>query len=89
MPLTPELIEAYEQALYVLDAGPVLRIGERSPALERLLADCGVATAAFVTAANPRGEERPPEANRTAMEALRVSLEQPWLAGEGRDPAGR
>jgi predicted nucleic acid-binding protein len=89
MPLTPQLIEAYEQALYALDAGPVLRIGARSPELDRLLAERGAATAAFVTAANPRGEQCAPEANARAMAALRAALEQPWLAGEGRDPAGR
>ena len=89
MPLTPQLIEAYEQALYVLDAGPVLRIGARSSELDRLLDEHGARAAAFVTAANPRGEERPSEANAAAMAALRASLGRPWLAGDGRDPAGR
>jgi putative PIN family toxin of toxin-antitoxin system len=89
MPLTPELIQAYEQAFYALDAGPVLRIGAHSAELDRLLEAHGAATAAFVTAANPRGEERANAANESAMAALRASLSWPWLPGEGRDPAGR
>ena len=89
MPLTPDLIEAYEQACYALEAGPVLRIGAHSAALDRLLEAHGAATAAFVTAANPRGEERANAANEAAMAALRASLRWPWLPGEGRDPAGR
>src|SRR5262245_9297562 len=89
MSLTPQLIEAYEQALYTLDAGPVLRIGVQNPELDHLLDTHGAVTAAFVTAANPRGEERRTEENAAAMAALRASLVQPWLSGEGRDPAGR
>lgn len=88
MPLTPALIEAYKSALYVLEAGPVLRIGVRSDALDRLLDLHGAATAAFVTAANPRGEERANAANEAAMAALRASLAWRSLPGEGRDPAG-
>src|SRR5262245_46636383 len=89
MSLTPQLIEAYEQALYALDAGPVLRIGVQDPELDHLLDMHGAVTAAFVTAANPRGEARPTVENAAAMAALRASLEWPGLAGEGRDPAGR
>jgi putative PIN family toxin of toxin-antitoxin system len=89
MPLTPQLIEAYEKALYSVENGPVLRIGERSAALERLLEEHGAHTAAFVTAANPRGEPQSQAANERAMTALRDSLKWPWLAGEGRDPQGR
>jgi uncharacterized protein len=89
MPIHPELIDSYERALYALDAGPVLRIGVGDAGLDRLLEAHGVARAAFVTAANPRGEERSHAANEAAMAALRSSLAWPWLAGEGRDPAGR
>lgn len=89
MPLTPELIQAYERAAYVLDAGTVLRIGSRSGDVDRLLQAHGAASAAFVTAANPRGEERASAANEAAMAELRASLAWPWLSGEGRDPAGR
>jgi len=89
MPLTPALIESYERALYALDSGTVLRIGVHSPDLDRLLATRGASTAAFVTAANPRGEARDCAANDAAMAALRASLALPWLPGEGRDPEGR
>jgi putative PIN family toxin of toxin-antitoxin system len=89
MPLTPELIQAYERASYALDSGVVLRIGVRDPDLDRLLEAHGATTAAFVTAANPRGEARPRAENEAAMAALRASLAQPWLPGEGRDPEGR
>ena len=89
MPLTPELIEAYESAVYVLDAGTVVRIGSHSADIDQLLQAHGVASAAFVTAANPRGEERASAANEVAMAELRGSLAWPWLPGEGRDPAGR
>lgn len=89
MPLTPELIGAYERALYALDSGVVLRIGVRDPGLDRLLEAHGARTAAFVTAANPRGEVRPPAENEAAMRALRTSLALRSLPGEGRDPQGR
>ena len=89
MPFTPERIEAYEQALYALEAGPVLRIGAHSPDLDRLLEAHGAASAAFVTAANPRGEAGAASANEAAMAALRASLAWRSLPGEGRDPAGR
>jgi uncharacterized protein len=89
MPLTPALIESYERALYALDSGAVLRIGVRDPDLDRLLEGRGATSAAFVTAANPRGEARPRAENEAATAALRASLALPWLAGEGRDPEGR
>ena len=89
MPLTPQLIEAYEKALYAVQGGPVLRIGERSAGLETLLDLQGDASAAFITAANPRGEQRSHAANEAAMSALCASLAWPYLPGEGRDPEGR
>jgi uncharacterized protein len=89
MPLTPDLIDAYEGALYALEAGPVLRVGEPSAELERLLDVHNATSAAFVTAANPRGEQRSHAENARAMAALRAALALPCLAGEGRDPEGR
>jgi putative PIN family toxin of toxin-antitoxin system len=89
MPLTPELIDAYENAVYAVEGGPLLRIGEKSAALERLLESRGVESAAFVTAANPRGEPRSHAANEAAMAALRATLRWPHLPGEGRDPEAR
>jgi putative PIN family toxin of toxin-antitoxin system len=89
MPLTPQIIEAYEKALYVVQGGPVLRIGERSAELEAWLDTQAAATAAFITAANPRGEQSSHAANEAAMSALHASLAWPYLPAEGRDPEGR
>jgi putative PIN family toxin of toxin-antitoxin system len=89
MPLDPRLIAAYEKALYTVLDGPVLRIGQRNPALESLLDAQGATTAAFITAANPRGEPRSHAANEQAMAELRGALSWPFLPGEGRDPEGR
>jgi uncharacterized protein len=89
VPLTPQLIAAYETALYAIADGPVLRIGERNAALDGLLAQRAVASAAFITAANPRGEPRSDAENEAAMASLRASLSWPYLEGEGCDPEGR
>lgn len=89
MPLTPQLVEAYENALYAIEAGPVLRIGEHSAALDRLLDVHGATTAALVTAANPRGAARSHAENDAALAALKSTLAGPWLPAEGRDAAGR
>ena len=94
MPLTPQLIEAYQNALYAVEAqGPVLRIGEPNAALERLFQERGATTAAFVTAANPGGVARSHAENEAAMAALEAELRAeprwPWLRGEGRDSAGQ
>jgi putative PIN family toxin of toxin-antitoxin system len=93
MPLTPQLLEAYETALYEVEAGPRLRIGEPNAALEHLLDAHGVTTAAFVTAANPGGVARSEAENDAATaaleEELRTAMRLPWLRGESRDDAGQ
>jgi putative PIN family toxin of toxin-antitoxin system len=86
MTLTPDLVQAYERALYAVEGGPVLRIGVWDPALERLLDAHGAGTAAFVTAANPRGRPASAGANETSIAKLRASVAYPFLPGEGRDP---
>jgi uncharacterized protein len=58
MPLTPDILRAYEEALYEAGDGLVLRIGEANAALERLMREHHAETAAFVTAANPHGMQR-------------------------------
>ena len=88
MPLTPQLIDSYREALYAVD-GLVLRIGAPSAELDTLLEAEGAASAAFLTAANPRGEQQSYAANEAAMQALRSSLTWPFREGEGRDPQGR
>ena len=88
MLLSPALIAAYQQAEYVVHGRCTLRIGRRSPALDALLDEHGAASAAFVTAANPRSEKRSEAENRAALAALEASLAWPFYRGEGRDPDG-
>ncbi len=67
----------------------VIRIGEPNAALDQLLD--AAATAAFLTAANPRSERRSDEENRRRTAELRQALSTAGhrhLEGEGRDPAG-
>jgi hypothetical protein len=93
MPVSPDLVSAYENADYVVFAEPefVLKIGEPSSRLDALLEAEGAATAAFVTAANPRSEPRPAPDNAAALSALDQIIAKvgyPWRAGEGREPDG-
>jgi hypothetical protein len=91
MPMTPELRTAYEQALYVVYGSPelVLRVGEPSEALDALMDEEGAESAAFLTAANPRGELQPQRENELSSAALHQALADAGyscLLGEGRDP---
>src|SRR6267378_1711961 len=91
---TPELIAAYQKALYVVFGRPdlVIRIGEPNPDLDELLEAEGAATAAYITAANPRGEAATPWKNEIANAALVQTQTQAGyrcFEGEGRDPQGR
>ena len=90
MALTPELVEAYRAADYVV-AGPqvVIRVGEPNAALDALLGAAGCA--AFLTAANPGSGRRDEEENRRLVADLANALDAAgWrrLEGEGRDRAG-
>lgn len=92
--VTPELIAAYEKALYVVFGKPelVLRIGEHSPDLDELLEAEGAGTAAYITAANPHGEPKTAWQNEIANAALVESMNKAGyrcFEGEGRDPAKR
>jgi hypothetical protein len=91
MALPPELIDAYENADYVVFTNPklVLRIGEPSPRLDALLEAEGATAAAYITAANPRSEPRTDAENRSAgatLDELLASAGYPRYAGEARDP---
>jgi uncharacterized protein DUF3293 len=93
VPLRPGLLAAYQKARYVVFGEPelVLRIGERNPDLDELLQAEGADTAAFVTAANPRGGARSAWENEIANAALVESQTAAGFAcypGEGRDPEG-
>ena len=89
--LDPELLAAYRGTDYVVLGEPelVLRIGELSPELDELLDAEGAASAAFITAANPRGERREPWYNEVANAALVKTQSEAGFRcfeGEGRAP---
>jgi len=91
--IEPRLLAAYLAAEYVVFTEPpiALRVGEASEALDALLEDSGADTAAFVTAANPRGVPADPEDNALSTEALLVAQREAGYAcipGAGRDPRG-
>ena len=93
MPITEEQLKAYRKADYVVfaDRKVVVRVGEPSAELDGLLRAEGATTAAFVTAANPRGELRSAEENGVANAALQnfiAAAGYPHYWGEGRDPLG-
>lgn len=93
MPPTQETIDAYRNADYVVfaDRTVVMRIGQPSAELDALIKAEGATTAAFVTAANPRGEKRSDEENGVANAALQsfvAAAGYPHFWGEGRDPFG-
>jgi len=98
MPLSPELLASYKNADYVVfghqRGSPelVIRVDRVNPALDELLTHNEAASAAFVTACNPRGEKKTYEENEAAAAALRASpalIGYAWFKGEGRDPEGR
>ena len=93
MPLPAKLLNAYENADYVLFTDPpiILKIGEPSRRLDALLEEEGANTAAFLTAANPRSKRKSPKENASALDTLDqliVAAGYPWRAGEGREPDG-
>jgi len=93
MPLSPEVAAAYENAQYVVFAERdiVLTIGRRSPELDALLDFHQAGTAAYVTAANPRGARRAEAENAAALSTLQdlvAAAGYPRYMGEGRDPRG-
>ena len=93
MPLTPELLDAYRNAEYVVFADPhvVIRVGEKNAQVDALIRAEGATTAAFVTAANARGESRSDMENGVANAALQnfvAAAGYPHFWGEGRDPGG-
>ncbi|GGE04602.1 hypothetical protein GCM10011515_25250 [Tsuneonella deserti] len=92
--LDASLIAAYRATDYHVFAEPpfVLRIGERSAALDDLLQRSGAAGAAFLTAWNPYSEQVPLGANMARQAELIRNLEArgwQYIPGEGRgaDPA--
>jgi hypothetical protein len=93
MSISSEQLEAYKKADYVVfaDRQVVVRLGEINPELDVLLDAEGATTAAFITAANPRGEKRSDIENGVANAALQSFVSAagyPHFWGEGRDPFG-
>jgi hypothetical protein len=69
----------YEATRYLVHhAGRTLdaRIGETSPALDALLAAENATVGTFITAANPRSEQRSQAENEAANRALAIELRQ-------------
>ena len=93
MPISPEQLDAYTKADYVVfsDRQVVLRVGKKNDQLDELINAEGAKTAAFVTAANPRGDKRSEKENGVANAALQSFVQAAGYThfwGEGRDPFG-
>ncbi len=88
-----QLRAAYRATDYVVLTGAgeiVARIGQPAPALDALLADQGVAAAAFLTAWNPASELADTAANRAAHARLRQAVAvYRTMPTEHRDPVGQ
>jgi hypothetical protein len=94
MAISPDLLAAYNAALYVVFGEPelVIRIGELNPDLDALMEADEAAAAAYLTAANPRGERRSEAENAVSFDFLKNVLKEKQMrfrAGEGRDPLGK
>jgi hypothetical protein len=93
VPLRPDLLAAYQKALYVVYGAPelVIRIGTQNEELDALLEADGLDTAAYLTAANPGGELQGKTENELSCAALHQALADAGYIcylGEGRDPEG-
>jgi putative PIN family toxin of toxin-antitoxin system len=93
--LTPAelgLLLAYELSEYAIFEPPLtLRVGEPNAALDEVLESHGERVAAFITASNPRSEQKSKAENQAANEKLLATqrlLSRTCLEGEGRSPDG-
>lgn len=93
--ISHDLAAAYRATSYIVempDGGRlVVRCGEQSEALDRHLADLGVAEWAFVTACNPRSTRLDDAVNALRMARLDAVLRDRRLAslpGSGQGDAG-
>lgn len=92
--ITNELREAYLRTIYcVFTSAGELEIAVNKPgvALDVLLAEHKVTSAAFITASNPASRRLDDAVNARRNAALRVDVEAAgfsYLRGEGRDPDG-
>jgi hypothetical protein len=67
--MRPALLKAYRETCYEA-AGIQVRIGRRSPRMDRLLASHGVREATFITAYNPFSRPMPPGWNQLMQTRL-------------------
>lgn len=93
--VSPELISAYRAASYEVVAGETvirIRVDQACPGLENLLHAYGAATAALITAYNPRSRKQSAEDNAKSHVALLDAVEsmgQEHLPSRGCDPEGQ
>jgi hypothetical protein len=97
LPLPPELLASFRNAHYTLlgtmrgEPGFVLKVGEKSAALDKLLDESKASCAAWLTAVNPESKPTPAPANAARMRALEEELAAAGYAcyaGEASDPQG-
>lgn len=90
--ITPNLAQAYREALYVLhveDGDIVLKVGQTNLELTSLMKRFGAKSAAFLTAFNPHSNLTTAEVNVQNQNALVADIESLGLksiAGKGEDP---
>ncbi len=88
------LLQAYQETSYVVFDGRqelVIRVGERCPDVERLIAEHGCRSATFITAYNPYSHALSEAENRSRQDLLRSRVrDSGWrfLSGEGRGSCG-
>jgi hypothetical protein len=71
--MRPALLGAYRRTRYEV-GGTIVRIGRRSPSMDRLLSSNGAREAVFVTAYNPFSRMMPAGWNRRMQAHLAVAL---------------
>jgi len=89
--ISPNLIKAYREAIYVIDLGDgeiALQVSKVNTALARLMQEWEVTTAAFLTAFNPYSQVVDPAENEARQKRMWVDA-QPMcpkiFPGIGRD----
>ena len=93
-PIHPDLIRAYENAIYEINATHriTLKVSEYSHSLDELHKEHQCTTSALITACNPRSQILSAAENDTRMLALSEAVEKlgyRHLPAVGRDPNGK
>ena len=93
--ISTQLLKAYERSSYCVFTrkGELeITVNKSSPALDALMTEHNIASAAFITAWNPASERLSAAVNGERNAALIADIETAgfrYLPGEGRDPGGR